>query len=295
MEDQDRIDFFRALKKAKVREATARRHVKLELDEDNCNEEEASNNLTSMDLPVVARLRPPMSRLATPLPKPEGAADFAASVQRKKVKAYHVGDVVEIWSAKHKKWIKDAEVIDTVKEKCYKDGVNVRAGSVKVLYNTGEHAKWEAPQYAGERVRWLAPQQLEGLIRPSLRPRTPEVVCGMLQKECRSRVTWCSDVTYRLPMHVELCRGYLQWWEEKAAAVSGTKSQGHVYLLDMHLWRQDGAFKLRAEGGQGASFCFWADSEQEERRWVDALWEHAGYCRSLQVSESNAPHRKAHS
>merc|ERR1712061_393006 len=72
--------------------------------------------------------------------------------QRKKVKMYSVGDYVEIWSLNCQSWIKDGEVTETVDGKCIRDGVKLRAGSMKVVYMDGERFKWVPPQLAEEHL-----------------------------------------------------------------------------------------------------------------------------------------------
>lgn len=206
-------------------------------------------------------------------PTHDQAAVVAVSLQRKKVKAYRVGDLVEIWSLKYKKWIQDAEVVDVVKEKVLRDGIHCRAGSVKVLYSSGS------------RFKWVPPQLIETDLRASPRSRAPAAMCGKLQKECHSNVTeWC-------PMHVEINRGYLQWWESEEQAVNGCKSQGHTYLLGLQLRRQDRSFKLRIESASGAVFAFRASTEEDACRWIGGIWEHAAHCREVQKLE--VPTRRA--
>lgn len=227
----------------------------------------------SMDMPSPVQLHPPASRAASL--SHDWSADFAGSVQRRKARAYHVGDLVEIWSVKYDKWIRDGEVMDVVREKCCKDGVNLRAGSVKVLYSSGA------------RFKWMPPKQVSEHLRMSARPKAPDSTIGSLQKECHA------DVTFWRSMHVEISKGYMQWWEEEAEAERGGKSLGHAYLLGMQLWRQGRSFKLRAESNDGAVFAFQAENDEDAQRWVNALWEHAGHCLDMHELEATVSEKKS--
>merc|ERR1719210_1606755 len=88
--------------------------------------------------------------------------------QRKKVKPYHAGDVVEVLNTAKGVWFDDGEVIDVVSETDMRDGINVQAGSVKVVFANGTMSEW------------VPPGQIENRIRKSSRPTLPEVKCGML-------------------------------------------------------------------------------------------------------------------
>merc|ERR1711920_299878 len=178
---------------------------------------------------------------------------------------YGVGDYVEIWSTQCDNWIKDGEVIETVDRKCRRDGVKLRAGSMKVLYMKGERFKWVPPQLAEEH------------LRASPVPSAPKVLTGKLLKEVHSEVT-----EWRV-VHVELHKGFIQWWVDKEAARQGDKSLGHAHLLGLQQGNCQGtSFSVRAVSRRGAVDTFQARSEEDAAKWVNSLWEHAGYCAELE-------------
>jgi len=61
----------------------------------------------------------------------------------------------------------------------------------------------------------------------------------------------------------------------------------------MQLWREGRSFKLRAESTNGAIFAFRADTDEDARRWVSTLWEHAGHCRDMRELEETESSRKS--
>merc|ERR1719210_2958244 len=166
-----------------------------------------------------ALTQPPSSQAASPLADEDSIRDFSDAVQRKQAKAYRVGTLVEVRSVKQDSWIRDAEIIGTVNETCEKDGFKLRAGSVKVLYN------------GGNVFRWVPPRDAEYDLRPQsrLRLQVPEPMSGGLEKRYVADAS-CPEGRW-VPMHVEICRGHVQWWETETAARNGKKSGGHAFLL----------------------------------------------------------------
>merc|ERR1740121_2394302 len=79
-----------------------------------------------------------------------------ASRQRKSIKPMKLGDQVEVYSQRHGKWMLDGEVVEFVQETCRRDDLQVRAGSMKVIFNNGTN------------FRWLEPTLFEENVRPSL-------------------------------------------------------------------------------------------------------------------------------
>merc|ERR1712027_272484 len=150
------------------------------------------------------------------------------AVQRKIATPYRVGDLVEVRSIHHDTWIMDAEIVDRVTEKCEKDGNTRSSGSVKVLYNDGK------------RFRWVPPQLAQRHVRPSLRLKAPDTMSGCLTKQSL-------ESSRLFQVHVEICKGYVQWWDSKAAAMKKEKSTGHLFLLGLQCWTERGFFKLRVE------------------------------------------------
>jgi len=213
-----------------------------------------------LETPVQCQL--PSSQAASPVPEEDKIGEFADAVQRNKAKAYRVGDLVEVRSGKHDTWIRDAEIVDTVEEGSSKDGSPRRAGSVKVLYNNGE------------RFQWIPPKNVQTDLRPSLRLKAPDTMLGGLEM---------LDANSWIPVHVEICKGYVQWWKTEAAASQKAKSVGHSFLLGMQCWREDfRSFKFRVENHpDGAIFSFRAGEDEDVGQWVHALWEHARHCMDL--------------
>merc|ERR1740121_2135573 len=118
----------------------------------------------------------------------------------------------------------------------------------------------------GERFKWISPQQAEANLRASPMPSAPSVLTGELLKEVHSEVTEWHVV------HVELHKGFIQWWKDKEAAMRGDKSLGHAYLLGLQQGNcQDTFFSLRAISRRGAVDTFKAGSEDDAAKWVNVL------------------------
>lgn len=204
----------------------------------------------------------PRSEAAQPAPDATPGRHRAEETrQRRRVKIYAKGDVVEIFSNSHQKWFLDGEVVQVVKDGGRIDGFQVRAGSMKVLYNNGGT------------FRWVPPQEVADSLRPSPRPRPPEPLIGMLALQEASWFTmkWTN-------MYVELHKGFLQWWHSRADATSGKKPLGSFYLLGLQEDEQGNRFKFKADSTGGLNFTFQAESAEQVEVWVSALWSHAGYC-----------------
>merc|ERR1740123_2076045 len=90
---------------------------------------------------------------------------------RKKVKPYRPGDLVEINSLQHGQWMLDGEVAEVLSETVLESGVQIPAGSIRVVFQN-------ATQF-----EWVATPQLEENVRPSHRPRPPKPCMGALNKE----------------------------------------------------------------------------------------------------------------
>lgn len=190
--------------------------------------------------------------------------------QRRTVRLYAQGDVVEIYSEKDQAWMLDGEVEEVTNESSHRDGFNIRAGSMKVTYCNGM------------RFKWIAPQQMEQYLRPSPRPRPPDPMVGDLYKETHSWFrTWWQQC------YCELNKGFLMWWETVEVARTGAKPTGSLYLLglDMKVDAKpdkegvtNSIIKMRSTSSQGAIFVFKREDGGDLEAWKEAFWAHAGFC-----------------
>lgn len=204
--------------------------------------------------------------LVTPLPTGE-LGHSASQRQRRKVKAYPKGAVVEIYSLRHNAWIFDGEVTDMVDETRVIDGAQVVAGSVKVVFLNGTQ------------FEWVAPQQISSRLRTSSRPAPPDTMCGTLQKETHS---WWA---YWHMRYVEVKGGFFRWWADAVQAATGNAEKQGLYLLGMQLTRQGNEFTVKSNNSGGEIYKFKADTEKDAAAWEKALWLHAGYCEEVNDSE----------
>jgi hypothetical protein len=185
--------------------------------------------------------------------------------QRKKAKMYTIGDWVEIWSGFTQRWM-HGEVIDTVREGCTRDTVELRAGSAKVRYH-------------GDRFKWVEPQFSEELLRPS----APKLT-GFLRKQKSSGGKWC-DVC------VDVQKGHLTWCFDLDAAIRGEEKWGHAHLLclqqrDNSLGRRilvpSNGRTFSVPSSSGAYDTFLASDDDEAGKWVYRLRENAEYCAEIE-------------
>lgn len=183
---------------------------------------------------------------------------------RRKAKLFKVGDVVEVYSVKQQKWVLDGEIRAVTKEFLVEDGFKIRAGSMKVVFANATRYKWVAPQHITEH------------IRPSPRVKPPPIRMGTMQLQVSSE-----EGTEWTAFHVEVNRGFFQWWESEELARKGTRATGMAYLHGLQLFQEGEVLKLRSSATQGATYTFTAASEEEAQEWVTALWEHAGFCEEI--------------
>lgn len=191
-------------------------------------------------------------------------AQSESFIQRKRIKLYAIGDQVEVWSSKNDIWYMDAEVIDIAKEASSIDGIRIKAGSMKVVYDNGA------------RFKWVPPQQMEGYLRPSPRPKSPPPLTGELMRAAHG---WFS--TQWQPSYVELNRGFLQWWDTRDDARRGGLPVGKTYLRGLQQKDSGDTIQMRTDATQGSVYSFRGEKEEIARKWVDALWNHAGYCEEM--------------
>lgn len=184
--------------------------------------------------------------------------------QRKKVKLYSLGDQVEVWSSKNNVWYMDAEVVDVAKETSQIDGIRIKAGSMKVVYDNGA------------RFKWVPPQQMEGYLRPSPRPKSPPPLTGELARAASGWFSTQWEKTY-----CELNRGFLQWWAKRDDARRGGIPTGKLYLRGLQQKDDGDKIQLRTDASAGAVYSFKAESEADAKKWTEAFWAHAGYCEEM--------------
>jgi len=191
------------------------------------------------------------------------------SVQRKRVKGYTPGDRVEVLSNRHGKWM-DGEVLEVVTESCIKDGIKVRAGSTKVLFNDGAHFKW------------MSPVQFEDLVRPSSKPRFPASLTSNLVMEVHT-----ISGSWWVRTYGELNRGFFQWWHSQEEAEAGGPPVDCVNLLGLRQCLEGRTLRLQVDGAAGSVYACKVVDEYDVASWVEALWTHAEYCQE-EFEVSNA-------
>lgn len=191
----------------------------------------------------------------------QAAPATAVMRQRKKVKPFRPGDMVEIYSLQHKQWILDGEVVEAVSETCRDGDAEVLAGSIKVVFKNATF------------FQWVALQQMEEYVRPSLRPKPPKPIAGVLQKQ-----THCL-FPYWHERYVEVNKGFMLWWENEEQARSGEPAKGSFYLLGLRLDRKYAAgFSVGAETTPGIAYYFSTDSEEKTAEWAESISMHSDYC-----------------
>merc|ERR1719203_713358 len=137
---------------------------------------------------------PPLAEPMLEVESIDQVFDAETHRQRKAIKAFKVGDQVEVYSVKNDCWMLDGEVTEDVSETCTKDGVKVRAGSMKIVYAEGKQFKWLPPSLFGTHVR------------ESLRPRPVNPLAGEFMKQTHN---WLSEWHTR---YFVVKKGFLQWW-----------------------------------------------------------------------------------
>jgi len=227
---------------------------------------------------LVAVQAPPSAAVAPePEAQPAEAEETEPSKLRDKVKTFQKGEMVEVFSSKTNQWMVDAEVVQVVQEACVIDNFNVKAGSMKVVYNNGA------------RFKWVAPSQIDN-IRASNRPRPPDSHMGMMQKETHNWITQWHE------RYFELQRGFLQWWMTEKDAKGAVAPNGSLYLLGLQLKIDGSNLKMRSDNSNQVIYTFRVEDEEQSKAWVDALWAHAGYCGDVkdffQVKQDGSQMRK---
>jgi hypothetical protein len=205
----------------------------------------------------------PRARTATAHPDdpPDVTKEDFESRQRRKVKIYQVGEQVEVFSMKRGVWVLDGEIADVVSEACTKDNFKLRAGSIKVLFDNATMYKWILPGRVAEQ------------IRPSPRVKPKEALVGVLEIEVNLH-----DTIAWVGVHVEVNKGYLQWWHSQEDARAGSKSVGIAYLFGLELNEGGRELILQTFATRGIFFSFRAKTEEDAQLWRTALRDHSNYC-----------------
>lgn len=186
------------------------------------------------------------------------------SKQRRVVRFFPRGSFVEIYSQSQQRWILDGEVAGIVYDSCVMDGVEVSAGSTKIIYDNGKY------------YRWVASAFLHEMVRESGRRLRPNPEVGRLMWRGRRGVLW--KWCYAL-----LHSGHLHWWDSAEDAAAGSKPVGAVHLLGVHL-EEDGPCvalhaKSDAQSARSGSYTFKVQQEEEwAGTFVAALQAHIDWC-----------------
>jgi len=228
-----------------------------------------------MDSQDSRTLQPPGPRRATLQPVSETVVMDTQVRQRKMMKRFCMGDVVEVYSGKRQKWFLDGQVTESVDETCVMDGSKVRAGSVKVIYDHGMTFKW------------VPPQQWEECLRPSPRPKPPEVIATMVVKEGSS---WL--VRSEKQVFAEMNQGFFQWWESPVDAEECQDPEYSMYLLGLQVSRLSNILKLQTGSDQ---ISLKMADENEAALWERALAKHATYTAEVRRFYENKMARRSSS
>lgn len=181
------------------------------------------------------------------------------------MKLYRPGDQVEVYSHSHERWYEDGEVTNVAAEYCMIGNTEVRAGSMRVVYD------------GKLRIKWVAPQEMDTVLRKSRGPRMPTPVIGPLFQKQDSQ--W-------VKMHLILKRGVLRLWSSSQEALSGRKPAVSFGLLYVQSTSAVGVSLQISLGHRcsipgGSRYVFQTASEGEAKALEQALLAHARYCKEL--------------
>jgi len=180
--------------------------------------------------------------------------------QRHKVKLFHVGDMVEVFSSSLQRWYPDGVVVEVATEPARTLSGAVHAGSTKVVYANGL------------RFKWIPLQDAPDMLRASQLLLPPQPLVGELRKEAHG---WF--FTRTSSVYVELAAGFLRWWPSRDAARAGGEPTGSLPLLGLESELTGRHFRLRAGGANGAVHAFEVASDAQAEEWADLLFEHAEF------------------
>jgi len=193
-------------------------------------------------------------------------------LQRERVKLFARGDRVEIFSDTAQEWMLDGEVVAVVRERCTRDGLSLRAGSTKVVYGNGR------------RYKWLSPCMLEETVKALPLPSFPAPVAGELS--LATQAGWFQSPQQRV--HVELSKGFLQWWKAEEDAKLGRPAVGSISLMNSVLSEQGLFLKVQIGDCMGAVCALEAASLVDASRWAKAMKQHVEFSKADGTSTSNS-------
>lgn len=181
--------------------------------------------------------------------------------------SFKVGDAVMVFCDSARQWIDDGAILLILRQTESYDGYQLPQGAVKVQY------------CGGRRFKWVLEEQVERFLQPSERPTPPSPMMGELFKETHNVITeWHVR-------HVEINRGYMQWWQNPDDARIGMKPNAVAMLSGMifHVDDDSTVFKFSTAGTKGTVYSFDATSPEGRERWVAALARHGSYCEHIQA------------
>lgn len=182
--------------------------------------------------------------------------------QRKMVKLFPRGCLVEIYSASKQRWIVDGEVVEVAWESIKKDKVLITAGSTKVVFDQGRLFKW------------VPSHKLHETVRRSSRPQRPKPLVGQIMLE---RPAWLGANVMQWS-YFQLRSGVMQWWETEQDAAAGKQPDGKVKLLGMKMKREGMCISLRIDNTCGESCSLKAQLTESPGKFVSAVRAHAKFC-----------------
>merc|ERR1712087_896740 len=142
--------------------------------------------------------------------------------------------------------------------------------------------------FHGKRSKWVPAGLVKEQLRPSTGNRPPRSRIGVLKVQQHKFYN-----TEWVGYHVELNKGYLQWWETEAKAKKGHKPEGWLYLLGLQVEVEGLNFLMRTTTTSGAVYTFQAESQKDAETWYSALFEHETFCESKrEESEREAAKKK---
>lgn len=196
--------------------------------------------------------------------------------QRQRLKVFRKGDDVDVFSFSRQRWHHDGEVTHVATESCTIGSTQVWAGSMRVLY---DHK---------QRFKWVAPQEMEKMLRRSVRPRAPGQVVGSL---LRKQEYWLS--TEWPTAHLKLRKGCLQVWNTAEEAIAGVKPDITVDVSGLVETSVEGTcLHMWSNNGQESTLCFRATAEEVVASWEQALWEHFDYLGRISAFEEEEKQRE---
>lgn len=195
----------------------------------------------------------------------EASSDASCTRLRRRVKLYHPGTFVEVWSAIQQQWMFDGEVLRVAGETMVESGMQVPAGSMNVAYA------------GGAKQMWMPPYLSETQIRPSPRPKAPAPMAGTM-------------LACNMLLYFELRKGMLMWWDSQELARIGNDVEGAIHLAALKQWREGDAIHVQTAVMQDEVVTFQAASGEEAEAWMGSLAAHAEYCQAVEeYSRANDP------